>query len=257
MVPDHEPAAARYATNPGPDVPAQLRPFTSALTQESVALPSKDFPSIMRQGQPMAIHSEVLPEATIVVDVPMAAGRLRNPPSPPEPHFHWINSSMESKTSEVSSVNMQTDPDEQDDPADSICLPSQPRDQKIMHRPLDPRPKPPQVVIEGKHNLNFIVENKDGEVDLDNKLPSVERTTVAAFLQIFSEKSGIKIDDSVETLSFTLEFNDDVTLFLRQSDSEEVWGIIKGRIKNLFRRAVKKQPEKTRFIVWVNALERQ
>jgi hypothetical protein len=105
--------------------------------------------------------------------------------------------------------------------------------------------------IEGiKPQIVYVVEDSNMQVDYKNPLPSFEKSTVAEFLNLFSERSGYELD-FIEKVTFTLTFKDSTTIDLMRWDSEQDWERLKSRIRDLFKLVRKKEPQRIFFDILV------
>jgi hypothetical protein len=117
--------------------------------------------------------------------------------------------------------------------------------------PPSSRPAHIRRRIEGTQpEIEYIVQDVDDQLDFENPLPAFENSTVAQFLNLFSERSGIGLD-FIEKVTFTLIFKDHTTLTLNRWDSEQSWERIKTRIRGMFKLVRKRRPNNMDFDVHV------
>lgn len=196
------------------------------------------------------------------VDVPASFQPPGTPafsPITPEPTSPSIDHSKKPVAEVIRSTEMPTEPNpNRPAPTHSTVEQPKPQPESIRPQPARPRPVRTRCGIQGKPSeledkppeIKYIVEDVDRQIDLENTLPPFEDSTVAEFLDLFSQQSGLGID-RIERVTFTLAFKDDTTIALKRSYSEERWTCIKGRMHSLFKLVRKKDPGKKDFVVWV------
>jgi hypothetical protein len=112
-----------------------------------------------------------------------------------------------------------------------------------------PDPSEPQDII-------FILHNKSSTLDFESPIPFhvFRNTTVSAFFTLYSQRSGIALEN-LEKLTFTVVFTNHLTFTMSRDEDDRSWRRLKKRIGSLYLLTRERRPNETDFEVWVDAGE--